>query len=868
MAFERAAAGYRSFLGRWVRSVSLHAKWVLALSLLLSAAAVFYFATQLTINTSTTDMLSKDVPFRQYARELDAAFPQGGDTLVVVIEGQTAGLADDAALALGARLRAMPALFEQVYDLRGEAFFRENGLLYLSVDELYELSDALADAQPFLGKLWRERDLAGLFEMIGLAADEAAKPNGQALAGLEAVFAAIADVAEAEARGEVKFLAWSGMLAGKPGEAEPADDRRRFVIVKPKLDFGSLSPADDAMETIRKLGHEMGIDAAHGLNLRLTGSAALEEEELASVETGMGLAAVISLVLVLVILVAGLGSVRLVSATLATLLMGLVWTAAYAILSVGSLNLISVAFAVLFIGLSVDFGIHYGLRHREELAAGGSNADALARAAEGVGGPLTLCAISAAIAFFAFLPTDYVGLAELGVIAGSGMFIALFANLTVLPALLALFPPPAGRAPAGTAGTVMQRGRARWVLVTGAVLSLGALALVPKTAFDFDPLNLKDPTTESVATLLDLMRDNAQNHYSAEVLAPDLVAADALAAEIAALSEVDSVRTLSSFVPTGQAEKLPVIADMALFLGPALARSVAPAGLDNRARQVAWADLKPKLQRLAASNSDLAASAARLAAALGPVMAKGGAMLEAHLLQGLAGRLESLKAALKARPVTLESLPESLRQRWLATDGRARIEVYPKHDLRTRAPLEAFVTQVRTKAPRLSGTPVTIMEAGRTVLGAFMQAGAIAAIGICILLFAVTGRLSDVGLVFVPVLSAGVWTMGVTVLGGLAFNLANVIVLPLLFGLGVAGAIHLVARSRSTGGSSAAMRTSTPRAVVLSALTTIGSFGSISLSHHPGTSSMGVLLMIAISATMLATLVFLPALMRLLRGEK
>jgi hopanoid biosynthesis associated RND transporter like protein HpnN len=868
MAFDRAAAGYRRFLGRWVRGVSRHAKWVLALSVLLSAVAVGYFALNLSINTSTTDMLSKDVPFRQYARELDAAFPQSQDTLVVVIEGQTAGLADDAALMLAARLRAMPELFEDVYDLRGDPFFRENGLLYLSVDELYELSDALADAQPFLGKLWHERNLAGLFEMIGLAADEAEKPDGQALAGLDAVFAAIADVAGAAARGEVKFLAWSGMLAGKPGEAEPAEDRRRFVMVKPKLDFGSLSPADDAMETIRKLGREMGIDAAHGLGLRLTGSAALEQEELASVETGMGLAAVISLVLVLVILVAGLGSVRLVSATLATLVMGLVWTAAYAILSVGSLNLISVAFAVLFIGLSVDFGIHYGLRYREELAAGGANEDALARAAEGVGGPLTLCAVSAAIAFFAFLPTDYVGLAELGVIAGSGMFIALFANLTVLPALLALFPPPAGRAPVPMAEAVMGRGKARGVLIAGAVLSLGAAVLVPRTAFDFDPLNLKDPTTESVATLLDLMRDNAQNHYSAEVLVPDLAAADALAAEIAKLSEVESVRTLSSFVPTEQAEKLPVIADMALFLGPALVQPVAAAVLDDPARGAAWAALKPKLQRLAETSGELASHAERLSAALDPAMANGGAVLETRLLQGLGGRLESLKAALKARPVTLDTLPDSLRQRWLAADGRTRIEIYPKHDLRSRAPLEAFVSQVRTKVPRLSGTPVTIMEAGRTVLGAFMQAGAIAAIGICIVLFAVTGRLADVGLVFVPVLLAGVLTMGVTVLGGLAFNLANVIVLPLLFGLGVAGAIHLVARSRSAGGSGAAMRTSTPRAVVLSALTTIGSFGSISLSHHPGTSSMGVLLMIAISATMLATLVFLPALMRLLPGDR
>ena len=161
MNFERASAEYRNFLGHWVAGAAKRGRAVVALAVLLTVVAAVHFADAITINTSTNDMLSKDVPFRQYARELDAAFPQSGDTLVVVIKGQTAGLADDAALALGARLRAMPALFENVYDLRGDAFFRENGLLYLSVDELYELSDALADAQPFLGKLWRERNLAG-----------------------------------------------------------------------------------------------------------------------------------------------------------------------------------------------------------------------------------------------------------------------------------------------------------------------------------------------------------------------------------------------------------------------------------------------------------------------------------------------------------------------------------------------------------------------------------------------------------------------------------------------------------------------------------------------------------------------------------
>lgn len=873
MAFERLAAAYRAWLAAWVGGAARHARLVIVLALIATVAAALHFVNAIAINTSTTDMLARDVPFRQYAREIDAAFPQMQDTLVVVIEGVSADLADDAALALAERLRAMPKLFADVFDLKGDPFFRANGLLYLDTNALYELSDRLAEAQPFLGTLWHERTLAGLFQMMGLAADAAAKPGGTTSLPVADVFGAVAGVAEALKAGRYEVLSWSQLLDGKVGKPVPVSERRRFLVVKPRLDFGSLQPAEDAIDAIRALAREMNIDAGHGLRLRLTGSAALEQEELASVEKGMGLAAALSLVLVLAILLAGLGSLGLVAATLATLIMGLVWTASFALLSVGSLNLISVAFAVLFIGLSVDFGIHFGLRYREARAATADNTAALRAAAEGVGGPLTLCAVSAAISFFAFLPTDYVGLAELGVIAGSGMFIALFANMTVLPALLALMPAPAagGGTPKGMAATGLRMARA--VCAGVGVATVVACMAVPSVRFDFDPLNLKDAETESVSTLLDLMRDGSRNHYSGEVLSADLAAAQALANRLDALAEVDHAMTLASFIPADQDEKLQVIADMALFLGPSLVDGASAVDIGDVGRRRAWAELAPKLEYLASVGEGKAANQAkRLIGALAGLFDDGGSSssrsreLERRLLVGLDGRLSALITTLTAAPVAIETLPESLRRRWLAADGRALVEVFPSGDVAERAELDAFVAAVRVLAPRLSGAPVTILEAGRTVLGAFLEAGAIAIAGIGMVLFVVLRRLSDILLVFVPVLLAGLWTMALSVAGGLAFNLANVIVLPLLFGLGVAGAIHLVARARTEGGGAHAMHTSTPRAVVLSALTTIGSFGSISLSSHPGTASMGILLMIAITMTMVATLVFLPSLMRVLEG--
>jgi hypothetical protein len=216
---------------------------------------------------------------------------------------------------------------------------------------------------------------------------------------------------------------------------------------------------------------------------------------------------------------------------------------------------------------------------------------------------------------------------------------------------------------------------------------------------------------------------------------------------------------------------------------------------------------------------------------------------------------------MEAAPVTLDDLPPEIRAREIDASGRARVQAFPKADLRDAAALRDFVAAVRDVAPRATGTPVVILEAGDAVIRAFQQAAAISLVLVLALAAVVLRRLRDVVLVFAPLLLAALLTVAATVVFAIPFNLANVIVLPLMFGLGVAGSIHMVLRARDATAPEDLFATSTPRAVVFSALTTIGSFGSIALSGHPGTASMGLLLTIAITATLVCTLVVLPALM-------
>jgi uncharacterized protein len=860
---KKAADTYRRYLVAWVGGVRRYARATVLVALAATVAAVYGVATQLSINTDTEDMLSADLPFRQDSNAHSAAFPQLSDNIVVVIDAATPDLADDSATMLARRLREHPQVFGSVFDPRGEPFFRTNGLLYLDIEELSDLADRLAEAQPFLGTLWRDASLRGLAGMLGLAIDEVTKEKGAMPFEIDRVLNAIAEVAERQAAGRFGLLSWE-LLMGKTGN--DGDESRRLIVIQPALDYATLAPAERAMEVLREIARDLALDSEHGVSVRLTGSAALAQEELASVSQGMGLAAALSLILVAVLLVVGLGSPRLAGATVATLLMGLTWTAAFALVAIGSLNLISVAFAVLFIGLSVDFGIHFGLRYREGIDSGAGHKVALEQAASGVGGALTLSAVAAAIGFFSFLPTDYQGLAELGLIAGVGMFIALFANVTVLPALLTLMPlspKPVRRASMRSGGRV---GSSRAIAWGALALGLAALALVPAARFDFDPLNLKDPSTESVGTLFDLMEESRTSPYSITVLAPNMDAAATLAGRLSKLDEVDDTATLIDYVPKNQDEKLAVIEDMALFLAPAFAAAPSKASIDSASRAAAVMALQGDLDRLvrAAKGAPLGDAAGRLSRALAALIG-GGAMaeLEARLMTLLPGRLRALSDSLDAGPVTYDDLPDSLRRRQVAADGRASVEVFPKENLHQHQALRRFVGAVRAVAPHATGSPVVILEAGNTVVGAFRDAAVLAFVAIAVLLGVLLRRPRDVALVFSPLVLAALLTVAASVLFGLPFNFANVIVLPLLFGLGVANGIHLVLRRRDEGGVTEVMASSTPRAIVFSALTTIGSFASIALSCHPGTASMGMLLTIAITLTLACTLIVLPALMTL-----
>ena len=814
-------------------------------------------ATRLGMDSDLDKLLSADEPWRQQEIAFDRAFPQFDDLLVAVVDGDTPDTADDAAAALAARLAPRQDLFVSVSRPDANPLFRRDGLLFLSLAQVSAIAAQVIEAQPFIGSLAADPSLRGLFGTLNLAL--AGVSQGDAgFSRLERPLEAITATVAATLAGAGRPLSWQGLLTG---ESPRAEELRRFVMMKVVRNFGELAAGGEAIAAARQAIRDLDLASGRWVRVRLTGSVAIEDDELQTVSQGMGFSLGLSLALVCLVLFGALRSIRLIVPIFVTLVVGLVATAGFAALAVGTLNPISMAFAVLFIGLAVDFGIQFTVRYREERYLFPDPAVALRRTAVNLSGALTLAAAATAFGFLSFLPTAYVGVSQLGLIAGVGMLIAVTLNFTLLPALLTVFRTRGEPASVGFAWAApLDRfvvARRRWIL--GGALALGVLGigLLPLLRFDFNPMDLRDPNTESVAAALDLMASPDTSPFTAAILVKSVAEVPALVARLEALPEVHRVVAVTSFVPEQQEAKLALIEDADFLLGPTLSPvSVASPPDSGTVR----ATLAVTVQRLRTLDREPAAQ--RLADLLDQALGRDDALLAAlgrALLSGLPARLQALRDALSAEPVTPDNLPAELVRDWVAPDGSARIEVFPAGNAGDTAVLGRFVAAVRSVAPGATGAAVTVRESAATIIRAFVEAGVLSLVAICALLWLVLRRAGDVLLVLGPLLLSSLMTVSISVILGPVLNFANVIALPLLLGIGVAFSIYFVVNWRR--GLVDPLQSSTARAIVFSALTTTVAFGTLALSHHPGTASMGVLLMVSLGFTLLNTLITLPALL-------
>jgi len=334
-------------------------------------------------------------------------------------------------------------------------------------------------------------------------------------------------------------------------------------------------------------------------------------------------------------------------------------------------------------------------------------------------------------------------------------------------------------------------------------------------------------------------------------------------ARLEKLPEVLRVMSLDSFVPADQAPKLKLIAQAAKTLGPALnPDSIDPAPSDQENVD----SLKSSVDSLRRTAGDAkgpgAVASRRLADALEKLASSDEATrnkAQALFVTPMNVVFNQLRSVLQAQPVSLDTLPPELVSAWKSKDGLMRVEALPRGDPNDNDNLRKFASAVLAAEPTAIGGPVSILKSGETVVNAFIHAGIYALVVIGLLLWITLRRITDVALTLVPLLVAGAVTLEICVLIGLPLNFANIVALPLLLGVGVAFKIYYVTAWRA--GRTNLLQTSLTRAIFFSALTTATAFGSLWLSSHPGTSSMGKLLALSLVTTLAAVLLFQPALM-------
>jgi hypothetical protein len=850
-------------VARAVRLSTRHAWLVIPGFLIAAVFAGVYLTRHIAIDTDSGKLLSSSLPWRQQETRLNELFPQRTDRIIAVVDATTAEGAEEAAAALAEALTPQSGVIRTVTRPDSGEFFARNGILFKSLDDVRSDMAQLIKAEPFLGTLAADPTLHGVLGAISQSI-EGVHLGKTTLEGMRPAVTAIADALDGVAQGKHPAFSWRRLITG---HAPEPSELRRFVNIQPVLNYGDLQPGGEATKAIRATIAKLGLTPDKGVRVRLTGSVALSDEEFSTVADGAALNGAVTILVVLLLLWLALKQARIVFAVLVNLAVGLTFTAAIGLMMVGALNLISVAFAVLFVGLGVDFGIQFSVRYRAERHMNGDLGVALAATARGVAGPLLLAAASIAAAFYSFLPTAYVGLSELGLIAGTGMIVAFLTTITLLPALLSVLKPHGEPAAVGWAALApldrfLDR-RRNWVVGLTLTAVILGLPLLGSLKFDFNPLDLRSRQVESVSTLLDLMADPDTSPNTIDILKPDLATATALAEKLGELTEVAKVRTLESFVPKDQDEKLAMIDDAGFFFENTLTPDqVKPAPTPAQTIEAIGKTAADLSGAAAGIDSPAGAQARRLASALTALAKAPEAQRDEAdrvLATPLLTTLGQVRDLLKAEQVTIDALPPSLKSAWVSADGEVRIEVAPSGDSNNNAVLSRFVDAVRTVAPQASGTPVFIVEAAATIVKAFLQAAVWSVASIALILFVTLRRWVDVGLTLVPLMVAIVVTLEICVAIGLQLNFANIIALPLLLGVGVAFKIYYVMAWRA--GETNFLQSSLTRAVFFSACATATAFGSLWFSHHPGTSSMGKLMALSLATTLSAAVLFQPALL-------
>lgn len=825
-------------ISRIVGSSSTYSWPIIAAVILLCVVSLGFIATKGKINSDLSSLIrpADDLAWYRHTERYKQQFPYFEQTTLMVVSGGDAGAVDRTARILVARLHKNE-YFHSVFAPGVDEFITRREFYFLDSDQL---ALWIQGAEYAFGPLLRLADEASVSNFTFVLADHLTANRGLPLP------APLQSLATALSVGQME-------MHGLPLLKDPDQETYyQLIVLQGDQDLSRQMPNETLVRVLREEIAE--IERPADIQIRLTGEIPLAHEEIQAALDGVALAGVISMFLLAIILGFGIRSLGFVLAIFALLGAGVTLTLGLAVLLVGSFNTLSLIFVVMFFGLGVDFAVHFGLRVREA-RQNLPQIQALEVAAKDVGPALLLCMLTSSIAFLAFVPTAYVGLAELGVISAIGMLMAFVLTLTFLPALLSRV-------------SLQQDHRDTFslsffalpsvpTLLIFVLLITGAGWLAKDLQFDYSVLAMRDADTEGMSTLLELQKVGITTDYSISVLAKNEAEAEQITKKLVALPEVSNVIGPKDLVPYQQPIKQKMVEPI-FERFTTIDEVLASEQASVEVLQEAVMYLEESLAYARSEDVEL------LNTLLHKLRQMDNEMIlhsDQSLFLELNRSLTQVRSTLSAPPFALSELPDDLRDRLISTDGEYLLNVQPTTDLSNREATSEFIEAVAPVAGNFSGRSVVEWGIGTVVVESFFQAAGLAFSGILILLSFHFRSLILAVLVLIPVGVSLLFTFAVCQMSGLSLNMANILVVPLIIGLGVDTGIHVVHRYVSLHASNI-YESSTARAVVISALTTIGTFFSLSFSPHLGAASIGLLLTVAISLLVVVTFVLLPVLLK------
>ena len=668
------------------------------------------------------------------------------------------------------------------------------------------------------------------------------------------------------------------------------DGRTILMLLRPtKEEQKSATPFTGVIQRVRKVVQETQVEFPK-VAIGVTGEPVLLDDELRQSESDMKIATLITLTLITIMFFFAYGEISRPLLALVALLASVVVTLGITSVTIGHLNIISQAFIVMLLGLGIDFGIQILGRYEEEMGRGKSSADSVEITLTTTGKALLTGGGTTAAAFYAMCFNDFTGLTELGWIAGSGVVMALVASLSILPALLLWRDRNGAKISLGKLR--LDRG-AMWdrkltshpylVLAVAAGITLIAWKQCQKVSFDHNLLHLQNPKMESVRLTRELLNMGDGSLIYGVIMADSVEQADDLAIQLRALPTVSKVRTLGDLVPRDQKKRMEEVSRIARVSGEITLGSGGESsvdvpkakkdlefllessqegakqakqylGLSGRARQAVatFEKLIPPLERAVAALDKLSLEEAKQRLARHQV----------KLVGSITQNLGWLKTQRGDRPLTVDDLPAELRQRYLSSHGKVLLEVVPAVDVWERKPNEEFVAEMQKIAPGATGTPVMNLEYIDLLMKSYIQASFYAAGVILLLIFLLFRNLKDLVLTLLPLGLGVLWLFGALGLFHIQLDPANIVTMPMILGIGVAYGVYVMDRYREDGGVRI-FASSTGKAVVLSALTTLFGFGSMLFGQYRGLVSLGMVMSLGVIFNLISALVVLPQILAL-----